>query len=205
MKKTIGIVLILLIGVYLTYRLVNKAPSSELTTNEQMVEIMNSGQCLACHNLNPDKPFYASWPIVGKIVMADIIKAQSEIDLTSAYNALINGEKVDVVSLNKIEKTIMDDNMPQAKYYLAHWGSSINRAEKQMVLNWAKEHRATYYNNDLVADKWKNEPVQPIPDKLETDENKVRLGKMLYYSTLLSADMISTKEVLTIDHFLLDI
>ena len=106
MKKTIGIVLILLIGVYLTYRLVNKAPSSELTTNEQMVEIMNSGQCLACHNLNPDKPFYASWPIVGKIVMADIIKAQSEIDLTSAYNALINGEKVDVVSLNKIEKTI---------------------------------------------------------------------------------------------------
>lgn len=188
MKKTIGIVLILLIGVYLTYRLVNKAPSSELTTNEQMVEIMNSGQCLACHNLNPDKPFYASWPIVGKIVMADIIKAQSEIDLTSAYNALINGEKVDVVSLNKIEKTIMDDNMPQAKYYLAHWGSSINRAEKQMVLNWAKEHRATYYNNNLVADKWKNEPVQPIPDKLETDENKVRLGKMLYYSTLLSAD-----------------
>ena len=135
MKKTIGIVLILLIGVYLTYRLVNKAPSSELTTNEQMVEIMNSGQCLACDNLNPDKPFYASLPIVGKIVMADIIIAQSEIDLTSAYNALINGETVYVVSLNKIEKTIMDDNMPQAKYYLAHWGSSINRAEKQMVLN----------------------------------------------------------------------
>ena len=188
MKKTIGIVLILLVGVYLTYRLVNRAPSSELTTDEQMVEIIKSGHCLACHNLTPEEPFYASWPIIGKVVKDDIVRAQNEIDLSTAFNALQNGEKVDVVSLNKIEKTIMDGNMPQAKYYLAHWGTSINRAEKQMVQNWAREHRAKFYNNDLVAEKWKNEPVQPIPDQIETDPQKVSLGKLLYYSTLLSKD-----------------
>lgn len=188
MKRTIGIILIVIVGIYLTYRLVNKSPDVALSPNEQMVEIINSGQCLSCHNLNPDVPFYASLPVIGKLVKGDIIKAQNEIDLTPAYNALLNNGKVDVISLNKIEKTIMDGNMPLTKYYLVHWGSSINRAEKQMVLNWAKEHRSSFYNNDLASDKWKNEPVQPIPDSIETDKRKVNLGKILYYSTLLSAD-----------------
>ena len=53
MKKSSKILLRLVIEVALLaiiYRLVNKAPSSELAPNEQIGEGMGGGGCLFCHS-----------------------------------------------------------------------------------------------------------------------------------------------------------
>ncbi len=60
MKKSSKILFSLVVVVALLaiiYRLVNKAPSSELAPNEQIVEVMTDGGCLFCHSANPKLPF----------------------------------------------------------------------------------------------------------------------------------------------------
>ena len=61
MKKSSKILLSLVVVVALLaiiYRLVNKAPSSELAPNEQIVEVMTDGGCLFCHSANPEVAFF---------------------------------------------------------------------------------------------------------------------------------------------------
>ena len=71
MKKSSKILLSLVVVVALLaiiYRLVNKAPSSELAPNEQIVEVMTDGGCLFCHSANPKLPFFANYPIARNLI-----------------------------------------------------------------------------------------------------------------------------------------
>ncbi len=188
MKRLTGYFILLICCLVIIYRLVNVTPSKNLSPNEQAIAILNSGKCTMCHSQNPDLPFYASLPIIGKVVKEDALLAVREIDLDPAMNALNSGEIVDEVSLNKIEKCIADGTMPLAKFYLMHWGSSINNAEKRMMLNWANEYRAEHYNDGLAAEKFASEPVRPIPDAPELNTAKFMLGHMMYNDVRLSID-----------------
>lgn len=191
MKKSSKLILSVLVVVAVlfgVYRMANKAPSADMDSNAQMAEIVASGGCMACHAANPQMPFYADFPLVGKVVKEDIRLAYRSFDMTPIMEALYKNEKISEVDLAKVEKVILDGTMPMAKYYLIHWGASLNGDEKQMVLDWVKNCRVTFYPNQLAAAKWSNETVRPIQDSVAVDMRKVVLGNQLFHDVRLSSD-----------------
>mgnify|MGYP000803759663 FL=1 len=187
-KKIILVALLIAAGAVTVYRLVNQAPSESLAANERMLAILTDGGCMECHSASPKLPFYANFPVAGKLVKEDLEKGYREFDVEPMMTALKNGEKVSEVDLAKVEKVIKDGTMPLAKYYLIHWGSSMTAKKTEISLDWIKNYRAQAYPNPLAAAEFANEPVRPIHDSIPVDIRKVILGDMLYHDTRLSAD-----------------
>lgn len=187
-KKIILVALLIAAGAVTVYRLVNQAPSESLAANERMLAILTDGGCMECHSATPKLPFYANFPVAGKLVKEDIEKGYREFDVEPMMTALKNGEKISEVDLAKVEKVIKDGTMPLAKYYLIHWGSSMTAKKTEISLDWIKNYRAQAYPNLLAAAEFENEPVRPIHDSIPVDIRKVILGDMLFHDTRLSAD-----------------
>ena len=169
MKKSTKLIVALLVVVAalaVTYRLMHRVPSADLEANAQMQQIITDAGCLRCHTSTPDLPFYASMPVAGKIVMEDVSKAYRAFDMTQMEADLEAGQPLNPADLAKIEKVILDGKMPQAKYYLVHWGASFNDAKKEVALNWVKSHRMGMYTDITVAPEFANEPIRPIADSI---------------------------------------
>lgn len=191
MKKSSKIILsVLVVAIVLcvVYRLVNKAPSASLESNAQMEEIIESSGCMACHSADPKLPFYAEFPVAGKLVKEDVRLGYRSFDMTPMVETLKKGEKINEVDLAKVEKVIADGTMPLAKYYLVHWGSSLTDTETQMALAWVKSQRETFYPNPLADKQWTNEAIRPVQDSVPVDMRKVILGNLLFHDVRLSAD-----------------
>ena len=118
--------------------------------------------------------------------MEDVSKAYRAFDMTQMEADLEAGQPLNPADLAKIEKVILDGKMPQAKYYLVHWGASFNDAKKEVALNWVKSHRMGMYTDITVAPEFANEPIRPIADSIAVDVRKVVLGNLLYHVYLLT-------------------
>ena len=169
------------------YRAVNRVPSAELPLHEQVYEIFTDGGCLSCHSENPKLPFYAKLPVMGDIVKADVDSGYRAFDMTRFMDSLKAGEEVNAAELAKVEKVVLDDRMPMPKYYLVHWGSSLTKEKRDIVLDWVRQMRAAIYDDGLAGDR-ANEPVRPIDLALEYDAAKAGLGYALFHDTRLSVD-----------------
>ena len=169
------------------YRAVNRVPSSELPLNEQVYQIFTDGGCLSCHSEDPELPFYAKIPVAGDIVKADIDSGYRAYDMTRFMEELKADAEVNPAELAKVEKVVLDDRMPMAKYYLVHWGSSLTSAKREIVLDWVRQMRARIYNDGLEGER-ANEPVRPIDKTLEYDAAKAALGFALFHDPRLSVD-----------------
>ena len=191
MKKTVRFCAVALLvaaaAAVVVYRAVNRVPSSELPLNEQVYTIFEDGGCLSCHSADPELPFYAKMPVAGKIVMKDIDSGYRAFDMTAMMEAIKLGSDVNPVDLAKVEKVVLDDRMPMPKYYLVHWGSSLTKAKRNIVLDWAREERVAMYDDGLTGER-ASEPVRPIDRTIETDPAKVALGYALFHDTRLSVD-----------------
>lgn len=71
-SKIILAVLVAAAALTVIYRLMNVAPSDDLSADKQMIGIIGSSGCMACHTENPELPFYSDFPVVGKLVKEDI-------------------------------------------------------------------------------------------------------------------------------------
>ena len=169
------------------YRAVNRVPSSDLPQNEQVYQIFTAGGCLSCHSADPELPFYAKMPLAGDIVMADIDSGYRAFDMSKFMDAVKIGSDVNPIDLAKVEKVVLDDRMPMPKYYLVHWGSSLTKAERDIVLDWVHGVRTSMYDDGLEGAR-ANEPVRPIDLSLEYDPAKAALGFALFHDPRLSVD-----------------
>ena len=169
------------------YRAVNRVPSSDLPQNEQVYQIFTAGGCLSCHSADPELPFYAKLPLAGDIVMADIDSGYRAFDMSKFMDAVKIGSDVNPIDLAKVEKVVLDDRMPMPKYYLVHWGSSLTKAERDIVLDWVHGVRTSMYDDGLEGAR-ANEPVRPIDQSLEYDPAKAALGFALFHDPRLSVD-----------------
>ena len=168
------------------YRAVNRVPSADLPANERVYEIFTDGGCLDCHSAAPKLPFYADFPVMGDMVKQDVADGYRAFDMTGFMEALKADEPVNAAELAKVEKVVLDDRMPMAKYYLVHWGSSLTPEKREIVLDWVRDMRARIYADGLPEDR-ANEPVLPVA-VLDYDEAKAELGFALYHDTRLSVD-----------------
>ena len=191
MKKLfkLGLALALPVAAILVivYKVVNQAPSPDFPQYEQVWQIFDEGGCLSCHSADPQVPFYAKLPVAGKIVMKDIDSGYRAFDITKFMEELKVDGDISPIDLAKIEKVVLDDRMPMAKYYLVHWGSSLTQAKRNIVLDWIRSRRIAMYNDALPEDR-AGEPVRPIDDYVEYDPAKAALGFDLFHDTRLSVD-----------------
>lgn len=179
---------VLVVGLAVVYRAVNKAPDSSQPESAQMLQIIGDGGCADCHSDSPHMPFYANWPVAKSLIMKDIEDGYKAFDIVPLVKALEEGTAPNEVDLAKTERTVIDGSMPLAKYYLIHWGSSLTKAKKTAMLDGIRSVRAEFYPNPLAAEEFANESIRPIPDKVDYDPAKAELGKALYSDTRLSAD-----------------
>lgn len=181
------LVLVALAAAVLTYRAVNCPPSADLPRYEQVYRIFDDGGCVTCHSADPDLPFYAELPVVGKVVMNDVDSGYRAYDITRFLESLKVDGEVNAVDLAKVEKVIMDNRMPMAKYYLMHWGSQVTKVKRSIVLDWIADRRIAMYDDGLSGDR-AAEPVRPVDAVLEYDEAKAALGYSLFHDPRLSVD-----------------
>ncbi len=180
--------LVAVAALFLAYRLINdRLPSSELPVYAQVYEIFDEGGCISCHSADPEIPFYAKMPVVGKVVMKDIDSGYRAYDIKPFMEKLKVDEPANAVDLAKIEKVIQDERMPMPKYYLVHWGSAVKGAKRAIVLDWIRSERVKMYNDGLAGDR-AAEPVRPIDQVLDVDQAKAALGFALFHDTCLSVD-----------------
>jgi cytochrome c peroxidase len=157
---------------------------------KQVAAIMRDNGCMDCHTTNAPTPWYGSVPVIGTTIKNDIIEGEKYFLLDEMMTALDSGKVVSEVDLAKIENTALSGSMPPAIYYRTpwHWGQSLNKDEKNVLLAWVKDVRKANYLSPTVAQEFENEPVQPLMDSLPTNPAKVALGSIFYHDTRLSAD-----------------
>lgn len=157
---------------------------------KQVASILRESGCLECHAANAAVPFYGKLPLIGPQVEADMKEGTRYLDLTALMDALDNGKPVSESDLAKVENTALSGSMPPTKYYAMpiHWGTNLNSDEKGVLITWAKNVRKNNFTTPTVAEKFENEPVQPLMASLPTDPAKVALGFDLYHDTRLSGD-----------------
>jgi cytochrome c peroxidase len=191
MKKLIRMCAVLLLvaaaAMVIVYRMVNKVPSAELAQREQVLQIFEDGGCLSCHSDDPELPFYAKLPVAGNVVMKDIDSGYRSYDIRPFMDALKSGMQVSPVDLAKVEKVVLDDRMPMPKYYLVHWGSSLTKEKRAIVLDWVRNERISMYDEELPEAR-AAEPVRPIGREVTVDEAKAALGFALFHDPRLSVD-----------------
>ena len=178
---------VVLAVMFVVYKAVNKVPSAELPQNERVYAIFEDGGCLSCHSSDPKVPFYAKLPIAGKVIIKDIDSGYRAFDMTAMMEKIKADLPVDPVDLAKVEKVVLDDRMPMPKYYLVHWGSSLTPAKRTVVLDWVREERVSFYEEQLPESR-AEEPVRPIDNSLDYDPAKAALGFELFHDPRLSVD-----------------
>ena len=187
LRRLLILALTLVAVLLAVWRISNRVPSSEYPERARVAAIFIKGGCLDCHTAEPNVPFYAKVPVAGDIVMKDIEAGYRAFDIAPLMGALEGDAMPSPVDVAKVEKVALDKSMPMAKYYLVHWGSYMTDAKRDIILEWAKNYRAAYYNDGLAGDR-AAEPVRPIAESLPVDAKKVALGMALYHDTRLSVD-----------------
>ncbi len=145
-------------------------------------------KCMACHSRDYDLPFYAKIPGIKSIIEKDFNDGLRAMDLNQELVGINKNSPVSDPTLAKMEWVITNDTMPPAKFTAVHWGSKVTAEDKKIILNWVKETRAAHYATGLASPEHANEPLQPLPDKLPANPDKVALGEKLFNDKRLSQD-----------------
>lgn len=168
-------------------RIANRPPAADQPLEDRIARILEKGGCLNCHTASPELPFYASLPVAGPMIRCDIDSGYRAYNIAPLYEALVAGEMPRPVDVAKVEKVALDKRMPEAKYYLMHWGSQMTDAKRDILVEWARQYRTAFYNDGLEGER-AGEPVRPILPIEGVDARKAELGFALYHDTRLSVD-----------------
>ena len=189
LKTLLLVALALVVVLFVIYRVLLSlsAPSQELAPDARVAAILENSGCLSCHTANPELPFYADVPVAGKLVKEDIEAGYRAFDITPLMEALKGGTTPNVVDVAKVEKVALDKSMPEAKYYLMHWGSQMTDAKASAIAEWARDFRVAYYNDGLEGER-AGEPIRPIIPSQNVDERKAELGFALFHDPRLPVD-----------------
>jgi hypothetical protein len=91
-------------------------------------------KCLNCHGNVEALPIYYKIPGVHQLINYDIKQAKKHMDMSSDFPFKGHGNPKD--DLKRLQKTISSDSMPLFRYKIMHWGSSLNKNEKEIINTW---------------------------------------------------------------------
>lgn len=174
MKKALKIALFAILAAAVAifvYRVAFRKSIPDAPAGEQVAAILEQNGCFDCHSQNPELPFYAKFPVIGKTVQNDAERGFLFTDLKGKVN-----EDIDEVTLSMLDHSVSYNQMPPVKYKMVHWGTSFNKKEKSVIANWILEKRGSA------------EPVCVLPAAEITDPAVVSLGERMFTDTRLSLD-----------------
>ena len=89
LRNLLIVALALVVVLCVIYRVVlsSSTPNEELALDARVTAILEDGGCLSCHIAEPELPFYANFPVVGKLVKQDAQDGYRAYDI--AYKASI--------------------------------------------------------------------------------------------------------------------
>lgn len=152
---------------------------------EQVASIIQQNDCLVCHDPLAEKPFYASFPVIGPRLDGHMYRAARFTDLRRVISDLDNITEAD---LAKLEQSVRNGSMPILEYKLVHWGTTFNAAEKSVLIRWIDQVRAERFATGLACAEFAGEAIQPLISHIPTDSAKVALGFKMFNDTRLSSD-----------------
>lgn len=184
MKKLLSLIVLflLVVAAIAIYRFSFRKSIPDAPVEEQIEAILEQNGCYECHNADAKLPFYANLP-GGSMLTKHVTHGTRFIDLKA--QDLKNPSEV---LLSMIEYTVQHGNMPIMEYKIAHWGTGYNVEENSLLTKWIIEKRKELYNTGLNDELFANEPVQALPDAVDTDPRKVALGEKMYNDMRLSLD-----------------
>ncbi len=187
------IVLALLALLFPLYNQFRSAPVNSLTLAKPADPLrakafaILGAKCADCHTLEGALPFYAALPVIGKLIKGDIQDGLKAINYQTTLAAAPDQPAGEVL-LVKTEKEVSSGDMPPLPYLALHWEARLSAGEKATLLDWIHAERAKHYATAGIAPQFQNEPIQPLPEKLELDARKVALGSKLFHDKRLSKD-----------------
>ncbi len=162
--------------------------ASAVSENNKVLGFLREKGCDYCHTPSAELPAYYYIPGAKQLMDYDIKLGYKSFNLEAVRAALLADKPVSQSDLNKIEWVMQYETMPPTRYTALHWAGKVSDEERAEILAWIAKQRAEYYASNDTAPEHRNEPVQPIPQKLPTDAQKVALGFALYHDPRLSAD-----------------
>lgn len=144
-------------------------------------------KCVDCHSPGMTRfPFYAKLPIADQLMEKDIKTASARLEITKS---MYSGEtKFTPLMLARLEGVLRNDSMPPNLYLSMHWTGRLDQKEKAAMLSWIAEEREHHAWSHDTAPTLKGEPIQPLPLTVSLNQNKVLLGKRLFFDRRLSGD-----------------
>ena len=185
-KVLIALTGVIAVGAYIVISNTSHIPSGSI--DKQALFTLDEAGCVLCHSKNAQLPFYAKIPLVNLPIKADISEGLKYFDITEAIEDIKAGKPANETVLAKIEYAVKNGSMPPMAFKLVHWKSNITENEKQVILDWVASQRKILNAKSGVAKKFANEPVWPIPEKIDVDLRKAKLGSILYHHKALSGD-----------------
>jgi len=182
---TIVIILLCIALIYAVYGFGFRKSAPKDASAEQVAAILAQNDCFVCHAQEPKLPFYASFPVMDKMMAKHCTNA---LHYTNLVKVGENLAEISEPELAKLEQTALSGSMPIKEYRMVHWGTGFNKKEKAVIAHWVKAMRAERFNNNLAAEQFANEPVRPLVSSVPVDSAKVVLGEKLYNDTRLSQD-----------------
>ncbi|WP_042292533.1 cytochrome c peroxidase [Paraburkholderia mimosarum] len=150
--------------------------------------VLDRNACYYCHSRKAVLPDYAKLPGIRQLAEHDRRTGLTYFRIDSLYAALESGMPVPEADLAKLETVVSERAMPPKLFRLVHWTTGLSADDRRGLLDWIASQRHSAYATRGVAPEFANEPVQPLPNSLATDTNKVALGKQLFNDARLSAD-----------------
>lgn len=144
-------------------------------------------KCLSCHAPNGNVPFYASFPLARQLIHKDMREGTERLNLEAVMNPEA-GKAVSEVALAKLEREVRAGDMPPLQFLVVHWDSVLSASDKKAIQDWINDVRQKSYATGTASKEHATDALQPIPDTVEADPQKVALGKKLYNDKRLSGD-----------------
>ncbi|MDU8923704.1 cytochrome c peroxidase [Pasteurellaceae bacterium LIM206] len=170
-----------------TETLMNVSPLKE-TEQRAVAQTLYKNGCQYCHTPSAELPAYKYVPGISTQMQKDIAAGNRVFRLDHLLEGMQDPSKLSEVDLAKLERVLLNDEMPIASFRHLHWGSVPDEAEKAILLKWIHEQRAAHFLPKETEGTDATRLVQPIPDKLDTNPAEVALGEKLYHDTRFSKD-----------------
>ncbi|MDD0823383.1 cytochrome-c peroxidase [Mannheimia sp. AT1] len=154
---------------------------------QKIANVLLKNGCQYCHSPSAELPFYAKFPVASTIMQKDIEKGNRFFQLDPVLEGIKHPEKLSEVDLAKLERVLINNEMPIASFIHLHWGSRPDAEEKALLQDWIHTQRERFLPKETKgADA--SRFIQPIPESLPTDPQKVALGHDLFFDGRFSAD-----------------
>jgi len=106
---------------------------------EQKVRPLFKKSCFDGHSDKTRWPSYYGYPIAKQLIDRDISEAREHLDFSGGYPFKSHASPVE--DMDAIIEEVSEGDMPPWRYWIFHREARLNRDEKKVILDWARESK----------------------------------------------------------------